>query len=403
MIRKYRLAVTVMGVMCVTSLFSMPSLSQHQHDKQRKRSHSPSACTYKEEGDRCKVLSGDDNGWRHQHRYAAGVCTVSNSESISDVGGSLTCEALPIDITNAIFVQRKGSCKHYIHTYEASVNDVNNSQAFESGVLIGDEGEVCSITSNAIPNHDFNDEGAHFGGQVAEVVQVFSVPKEPQKADSVTYLSQRVTNAIMLNGVVLDMIAAGCYQPDNPAADPDGNVNIGCDDNEPWLLDPLSTVHKFGADSHNAHVQPGGLYHYHGNPNAMFDDSPGPHGSPVIGFAADGFPIYGSYFFDRKTGSVRKALSGYTVKEGLRPSDPSSPGGSYTGLYVNDYEYTASGDLDECNGMSVRGQYGYYVTDNYPWVMKCFVGTPNETFVKNAGVGPPPEDGAGGPPVGSLP
>ena len=52
----------------------------------------------------------------------------------------------------------------------------------------------------------------------------------------------------------------------------------------------------FKVDIHNAHVQGDGTYHYHGNPNAMFDDSPSGDGSPLIGFAADGFPIWILYF-----------------------------------------------------------------------------------------------------------
>jgi hypothetical protein len=39
------------------------------------------------------------------------------------------------------------------------------------------------------------------------------------------------------------------------------------------------------------------------------------------------------------------------------------------GTYVADWEWTDADDLDECNGMTVNGQYGYYVTDAYPWVM----------------------------------
>ena len=40
----------------------------------------------------------------------------------------------------------------------------------------------------------------------------------------------------------------------------------------------------------------------------------------VVGFAADGFPIYGSYILDEQTGTYRKVLSGYTLKEGTRGS-----------------------------------------------------------------------------------
>ena len=57
----------------------------------------------------------------------------------------------------------------------------------------------------------------------------------------------------------------------------------------------------FRVDIHNAHVQPDGTYHYHGNPNALFDDSPSEDGSPLIGWAADGFPIYGSYILEVST------------------------------------------------------------------------------------------------------
>ena len=55
----------------------------------------------------------------------------------------------------------------------------------------------------------------------------------------------------------------------------------------------------------------------------------------------------------------------------------------YDGTYVDDYQYAAgSGDLDECNGMSVGGSYGYYVTDTYPWGLGCFKGTPDTSFDK---------------------
>jgi hypothetical protein len=159
-----------------------------------------------------------------------------------------------------------------------------------------------------------------------------------------------------------------------------GNVQIGCNPNDPWLLDPLGPGNGFGADAHNAHTQPDGTYHYHGDPEALFDDNPGADGSLLIGFAADGYPIYGSYFDDGTT--VGKAISGYTLIAGTRPSSASDPGGSYDGQYIDDYEFTDAGDLDECNGMVVDGQYGYYVTDAYPWILNCFMGTPDASFDK---------------------
>ena len=150
------------------------------------------------------------------------------------------------------------------------------------------------------------------------------------------------------------------------------------------MVDPLGTESKFGADAHNAHPQPDGTYHYPGNPNAMFDDNPGAAGSQVIGFAADGFPIYSTYFLDSGTNTVRKAVSGFTSKTGSRGTESNTnPGGTYDGTYIDDYEYTNAGDLDACHGMTVSGQYGYYVTDSYPWVMGCISGTADSSFSKN--------------------
>lgn len=286
------------------------------------------------------------------------------------------------DITSAIFLETSADCADYANALTASVLDITRSLGFEASILISSASNSCTLASNNIPNHDFNDASAHFATNVSAVNRSFSIPRNPSLAATKTEISQRSWDAVMLNGVVVDLLSAGCYDPGSPMADQDGNVAIGCSANDAWLLDPLGTDSKFGADAHNAHTQPDGTYHYHGSPMAMFDDSPGGNGSPVIGFAADGFPIYGSYFLDASSGSVRKAVSGYTLKTGTRPSGASDPGGSYNGLYVDDYEFTGAGDLDECNGMTVAGQYGYYVTDSYPWILKCFSGTPDASFNK---------------------
>lgn len=110
----------------------------------------------------------------------------------------------------------------------------------------------------------------------------------------------------------------------------------------------------------------------------MFDDEPGRFGSPVFGFAADGFPVYGPYFYDKTTREVCRDRSGYTLKEGERVAiNDINPGGGYTGVYNDDWEFTDAGDLDECNG-----QYGYYAIDEFPWVITCLSGTPDGSFVR---------------------
>lgn len=301
--------------------------------------------------------------------------------SVFHVQGASAASNVARDITNEIFQQMSGDCADYAGSMKGTVSDIQRNTQFEELVLITSDEKSCTLKSNNIPNHDFNDAQARFATPVFEIAQEFSIPRNPSLSSSSEALSQRGHNAVMLNGVVLDILSAGCYRPDGRRVDENGNVAIGCRTGDAWMLDPLGPGAGFGTDQHNAHTQPDGLYHYHGNPMAMFDSNPGPDGSPVIGFAADGFPIYGSYFKD-KSGKVRQAISGYELKAGQRTSSANDPGGAFNGMYVDDWEFAGSGDLDTCNGMTVNGQYGYYVTGSYPWVIACFSGKPDTSFLK---------------------
>ena len=317
----------------------------------------------------------------------AASVTIGGCSSDDPVTSSTAESGGDVDISYAIFSERDADCAVYDNSYISSVTDDTLSLGFEGAVTISSDSDNCTITANSIPNHDFNDSSANFASPVAEVSTRFQVVRAPEFASVSTALTQSTYNGVMLNGVVLDILSAGCYKPNAAGADVNGNVKIGCNTSSSWLLDPMSPTNSFGADMHSAHTQPNGLYHYHANPNAMFDDNPGPAGSPVIGFAADGFPLYGSYFLDQNSGAVRKAESGYELKSGSRgvtsTTVPTNPGGLYDGTYNDDWQYTGAGDLDACNGMTVDGQYGYYVTATYPWVIKCFSGTPDSSFDKN--------------------
>ena len=286
------------------------------------------------------------------------------------------------DNTDTVLSERSADCADHAGTSYALVQDIQRALGFESDVSIETQDSVCVLVSNNIPNHDFNDESASFANDVAEVGQSFEISRTPALAAEPTPLKQQTYDAVLLNGVPVDLPSAGCYRPEDPKADVNGDVAVGCSVDSAWLLDPMGSD-GFGQDAHNAHTQPDGSYHYHGNPMALFDENPGDNGSPVIGFAADGFPIYGSYFVDAE-GTLRKAESGYALKSGSRPEGDGDPGGTYTGRYVQDFEFTGEGDLDACNGMSVDGQYGYYVTDSYPWILGCLSGTPDPSFEKGA-------------------
>lgn len=302
-----------------------------------------------------------------------GSASVDTTQA-STAPASAAPASAAIDITNLVFSNRAVDCADYADEYTSAVVDINRSIGF-SGVLAITAGtNACLLTSNIIPNHDFND-GPSFPNATSEQSLSLTIPRAPVLAGSNSELSHGYWDGVLLNGVVVDVLSAGCW---NGATNTPG----GCADDHPWLINPLTSQGVFEHDSHNAHTQPTGAYHYHGEPLAMYDDNPGPDGSPVIGFAADGFPIYGPYFYDVGTGQVRKAESGYTLKLAARDST-TGPGGMPDGVYNADWEWTDAGDLDECNGMTVAGQYGYYVTEAYPHTMRCFKGVVDPSFAKN--------------------
>lgn len=295
-----------------------------------------------------------------------------------------------IDITNANFTKRNASCADYEGYYNASVLDVQNSRSFIGEVSILPNSNSCTLQANTIPNHDFNDTG-RFATDASELSASFNIPAFPSFATLTTDLSLGTAEAILLNGITLDILAAACY---GIGDEPLGEEKIGCGsqyDDHPWRYDPMSLLNSFGTDSHNAHTQPTGKYHYHGNPMAMFDQDCDNvnQASPVIGFAADGYPIYG--FCVAEGNSFREVKPSYQLKSGQRQDIPpyetpvAGIGGiasnNYDGQFRGDYEYIEGlGDLDECNGMTINGQYGYYISNSYPWLVNCFRGDVDPSF-----------------------
>lgn len=182
-----------------------------------------------------------------------------------------------------------------------------------------------------------------------------------------------------------------------------------------WNYEAKSGKIDLGLDQNDAHVQPGGEYHYHGMPTGLITALGGDSKMLLIGWAADGFPIYSS-------GAAQKMRSSYQLKKGQRPRGNRGPGGDYDGTFTADYEYVAgSGDLDDCNGRVgitpeyPQGIYHYFITDTFPYLSRQWRGEPDSSFQKKGppgggpprrgrrggpGFGPPPPPGFGPPPFG---
>ncbi|WP_199227565.1 YHYH protein [Limnohabitans sp. T6-5] len=181
----------------------------------------------------------------------------------------------------------------------------------------------------------------------------------------------------VLNGVPIDPATAGTC--DNSGARCDLASRSGS-----WDIEALGQSHfNFGTDTNNAHVQPGGVYHYHGVPEGFVSQLQKGTAMTLIGWAADGFPIYARYGYTVATdaSSAIKVMTGsYRTKASPDASRPATS--LYAmGTFKQDYEYVAgSGDLDECNGRTgvtpefPQGIYHYYATDSYPFLQRCVKG-----------------------------
>lgn len=103
--------------------------------------------------------------------------------------------------------------------------------------------------------------------------------------------------------------------------------------------------------------------------------------SPIIGWAYDGNPIYGPYGFSGPTGgSIRSLKSGYSLKANSKLSQENRPSLTQypAGFFVEDYEYTSTGDLDEYNGR-------FTVTPEFPNGVYAYFSTINPESVESSG------------------
>ena len=117
----------------------------------------------------------------------------------------------PIDITNAILTNQSANCTDYASSYRADATDINRALAFMGSLTIDETETSCTFSTNAIPNHHFNDGEQSFPNAVSEQNDLFEITNKPILATNKTPLSLTVDNAILLNGVKVDILAAGCF------------------------------------------------------------------------------------------------------------------------------------------------------------------------------------------------
>ena len=271
--------------------------------------------------------------------------------------------------------------------------ECNQTLSFNSLYNENIQGNNRVINANSIPNHDVGLFGPVMGSLNPNAIspqnESYTIPLNPIEANeftsllgtSGTDLGPQYSFGILFNGVELDPVAAEPF--------PHEGMNSS-NANWVWNLEALNV--NLGVDCNNAHVQPNGKYHYHGTPTSYLNSlNASSTTMTLIGYAADGFPVYYKYAYSLANNSgsdITIMTSSYRLKSGNRPGDGvSAPCDSYNGVYSNDYEYiNGLGTLDEANGRNgvtpeyPNGTYYYVITDEFPSIPRCLRGTPSQDF-----------------------
>lgn len=303
-------------------------------------------------------------------------CTVSatNSSGTGSPSAAVTVTPSATTATTTTTGTTAGTSTTGSAASTASVLCALNASVFNSTLnLNATVAMTCSggqrtMTGNGIPDHA---PGTFPNANNPNAITAQNVRFSATTSPAISNASGTAVDHVIgyaNNGIKYDPATAESYQ------------NAGV-----WKIEALGhTYINLGLDSHNAHVQPGGAYHYHGVPTGYVALQNKGTGMTLVGFAMDGFPIYARYGYSTATNAAsgtRLMAPSWRLKttpSSGRPSTASVP----MGVFTQDYEYVAGlGDLDECNGRTgvtpefPSGIYHYFITDSYPYIQRCIKGT----------------------------
>ena len=279
-----------------------------------------------------------------------------------------------------------------------------NSTAIDNGILVNCQkveysADFVYVSTRGIPAYT---TGPFLDGnpsQASDQDAIYKIPLFPQENTGTLNSTTGGNIGVFINGVSLfdyrDGVAwnpttnALCGGPGNPPC-PGGPMT-----QNDWNRDAIP-AEMDGFDCSKAHPAMGN-YHHHQNPSAFkldqnvisdicnLYDAEGLYAinetehSPLIGFAYDGFPIYGAYGFKNKdgTGGITRIKSSYQLQNITTRNNGPDVNSTYSlGYFREDYEYVAHTEedyLDEHNGRICKtpeypdGTYAYFATVDENW------------------------------------
>ena len=139
--------------------------------------------------------------------------------------------------------------------------------------------------------------------------------------------------AYAINSVKFDPATAGRCNDQGECSLAQGQGN--------WSIEALGhETFDFGDDMNHAHVQPNGAYHYHGMPELLIDFLGDEEGMTLVGWAADGFPVYARYGYsdpddaDSEIISLQPSWKLKSVPDMGRPETLTSLNGGPVGQHI---------------------------------------------------------------------
>lgn len=280
-----------------------------------------------------------------------------------------------------------------------------NSTAISNGVLVNcQEVEYSNnfvyVHTEGVPAYP---TGPFLGGNTSVATAqgaIYKFPLNPVQNTGTPTSTTGGTIGVFINGVSLfdyrDGVAwnpntsALCGGPGNPMC-PGGPAATMA-----WNRDAIP-AEMGGFDCSKAHPAMGN-YHHHQNPSAfkldinvvsticnlydaegLYAINPNEH-SPLLGYAYDGFPIYGAYGYANLdgTGGITRIKSGYELQTSTtRTNGPAVNATYFAGYFREDYQWVAhAGEedyLDVHNGRICitpeypNGTYAYFCTVDENW------------------------------------
>lgn len=265
------------------------------------------------------------------------------------------------------------------------------------------------ITASGIPGYIV---GPYLDGNPAQATNtnsIYKIPLNPTASSGTFTATSLGSIGVFINGVAM----FDCKDAFSYKASTGTNVQMG---DGVWNRDAI-VAERAGFDCAKGHPAPiftggpppqgtlsGGYYHHHQNPSAFNLDKiaisnvcdlyaadglyvlDSTSHSPLIGYAFDGYPVYGAFGYANTDGSggVKRIRSSWKLRtittrttywDGTSVAAGPPVSSSFPlGIYREDYEYNAAfGDLDEHNGRFCvtpeypNGTYAYFATVDENW------------------------------------